>query len=261
MSPIMRLVCGDIGRIAPDERDEAIEVLVGLSHLIGSYYTFALDFKKSASLPQSSFFLPVALRSLMEASAIALLTKVDPLRVIHANKCQDSENYLKSRQQASALKWKGDVMADEVPSADGKKSIWDPNMSTQKLPRALLSEHSCQALWIPATKASIKWLTSRMVSDSQWIRDLLNIQPEDFQKVTVGTGNRLYSELSKGIHPEFAVRREIEFDEATLKTVSENSMKWVSTLAFVSNFATGFGPQSNFDDALADLLSIEADMK
>lgn len=268
LTPIQLLVCGSAAEVPDDERDERTIVLVGLGRLVNSYFDFCQKFKEDINSTRSSYFLPVALRSLMETATIALLARIDPLRVIHSSRSQDSENYIKSRQQASALKWKGDIISDDVTGrSDAKdgdkqgKQVWDPNIGPQKLPRALLSDHSCEAFWIPACRNSSKWLSSNLKVDSAWARELMNAQPDDFQKHKVGAGNRLYSELSKGIHPEFAVRREAEFDAATLATSLENAMKWVSTLAFISHFALGISLGVSADHALAALLAVEDSLK
>lgn len=264
ISPIQLLICGKAADVLDDERDEKTNVLIGLGRLVDSYYNFSLEFKQKIETPQASYFLPLTLRSLMETATIAMLTRIDPLRVIHSSMAQDNENYIKSRQQSSALKWKGDIMIDEAPKHDAvkdgnKKAIWDPNTNAQKLPRALLSEQACDALWTPAIKNSIKWLNNNPIGNSPWLRELQKIEPEDFQRTETGIGNRLYSELSKGIHPEFAVRREVEFDANTLATSMEDSIKWISSLAFVSHFSPGMSVGIPFEQALENFQLIEGE--
>lgn len=264
-TPIQLLLCGSAADVPTDERDERTNALAGLGELINSYFEFSIGFKKEIGSARASYFLPIALRSLMETATIALLARVDPLRVIHSSKSQDSADYIKSRQQASALKWKNDIIGEENTNhsetgndSKSQKNPWDPNVNPQKIPRALLSEQSCEALWIPAFNNSTKWLSSsKSEVSSEWKNELLKLNPEDFKKQTTGTGNKIYSELSKGIHPEFFVRREVKFDESTLATALENSIKWVTTLALISHFASGIRIDLSREDAFNKFIEVE----
>ena len=292
VASVEKLICGNSSAVPEELKDEKISVLSGLGRLITSYYQFALDFQKDLNSSQASYFMPVALRGLMETTAIALLARVDPIRVIHSSKSQDSENYSRSRQQASGLKWKGDIVGDEgsfqpapviqadppapvVPtgtlpagskgaqmakSTKAAKLIWDPAIGPNKIPRYLLSEQMWEAFWMPAMKNTTKWLGAKGPQKSIWITELMGLQPDVLHKNVVSQGNRIYSELSKGIHPEFAVRREAEFDAATLSTHFDMTAKWVATLGFISHFASGFQCGVSCDEALTEILEVEVDV-
>lgn len=145
--PLEQLICGSATATDVALEDEATLVLKGLSKLMICYYNFSLEYKQDLSRLQSSYFLPVALRSLMETAAIGLLARIDPLRVILSSKSQDSAAYNKATPQASALKWKGDVMGEIVKSTATSVSgvagqptvgnLWEPNLSSAKLPSSL----------------------------------------------------------------------------------------------------------------------------
>ena len=203
IQPIELLVCGRAMDVPEACRDEKVKVLVGLGRLTSSYFNFAVEFKKDLSAPKASYFMPVALRSLMETASIALLARIDPLRVVHSSLVQDSGSYNKSRQQASALKWSGDIVGDDskqVPAEakDGKpiekssKLLWDPSIGSQKIPRHLLSDHMWKAFWMPSVNNVIGHINNNKQIKSAWIQEFVGIEIDNFQKTIVGNGNQIY---------------------------------------------------------------------
>jgi hypothetical protein len=254
------LACGGLDQ-GVELEDEALVALKGLADLIESYYGFCMGFKADINAATASYFMPVALRSLMEASAIALLCRVDPLRVVLSSKSQSSGTYNKGQQQASAIGWRTDIVGDKAaPLAPGApaKTLWDPSLSSQKLPRQLLSEHMCEAIWIPAVR---NFSNAKDLPDSAWLKELLSSTPAELPKKLIGEGNQVYSELSKGIHPEFAVRREAEYDGPTLLTYMEKVLKWVASLGLLSHYAFSFASRVPRNDAIAAFLVIEGAAK
>lgn len=264
--PLEQLVCGTATATNVALEDEAIVVLKGLSKLLTSYYNFSLEYKQDLSKLQSSYFLPVALRSLMETAAIGLLARIDPLRVLLSSKSQNSAAYNKAMPQASALKWKGDVMGEQgktgTPTANGAtaqqippaSNLWDPNLSSAKLPRNLFSGQMCEAFWEPAAKNLANLPNS---TSSAWVAALQSETPTNLLKKLIGEGNQIYSELSKGIHPEFAVRRESEYDSPTLQTYLERSFKWTASLGLLSHCCATFATRLKPEDALTYVQDIE----
>ncbi len=251
---LLDLVCGPRSFEVTDEGSKSLS---GLADLVESYYTFTKDFRCDINTPKASYFLPVSLRSLMESSAIALLARIDPLRVILSSKSQDNASYKKSQQQASAISWRHDIAGESkgpVPENAPKKDIWDPTISSIKLPRHLLSENMIEAIWTPAASNLANHTNP---PDSEWLKDLLQQDPKALISKIIGTGNMLYSELSKGIHPEFAVRREAEYDGPTLLTYTENTLKWVASLSLLSHFAPSYNNKLSFKDALAAIQLVE----
>lgn len=262
MDELKLLVCGPMASAAGCE-DETVSILRGLEGLIGSYWLFCGDFRKDIEAPVASYFLPVALRSLMEASAIAMLARIDPLRVVLSSKSQSAANYNKAQPQASALRWKGDVVGTEAGAPQNAataaaKPLWDPNLSTGKLPRHLLSDHMSEAVWVPAAK---NVLNTPGLPTSQWINEIQAIAPDDLPRKLIGDGNQIYSELSKGIHPEFAVRREAEYDGPTLQTYVERSLKWICSLALLTHFAASFSSRLQRAEAFQYFEATEAACK
>lgn len=256
-SAILRLVCGTVDE--HDElQDESSAVLSGLARLLSDYYAFTIEFKKNLDAPQSSYFLPVALRSLMESAAIALLLRIDPLRVILSSKSQSSVNYNKASPQPAALKWKDDIVGDASkrnndPNAP-PKGLWDSSIAANKLQRHLLSDQMCEAFWIPATT---NLFNCKQLPDSNWMTMLQGHTAVDLPRKLIGDGNQIYSELSKGIHPEFAVKREAEYDKATLQTYIERTLQWVASLGLLSHCTPTFSARIEMSEALQHLRTIE----
>ena len=266
MCPLEQLICGSATATSVAIEDESILVLKGLSKLMISYYDFSLEYKQDLSKLQSSYFLPVALRSLMETAAIGLLARIDPLRVLLSSKSQNSTAYNKAMPQASALKWKGDVMGDlekgnptPTSGATGQpvvaaKNLWEPGLSSAKLPRNLFSGQMCEAFWEPAAR-NLANLSN--ANSSTWLAALQNETPQNLIKKLIGEGNQIYSELSKGIHPEFAVKRESEYDSPTLQTYLDRAFKWTSSLGLLSHCSATFSTRLQLEDALNHVKAIE----
>lgn len=251
---LLDLVCGPRSFEVADEGSKSLS---GLAELIESYYSFSKDFRCDINTPKASYFLPVSLRSLMESSAIALLARIDPLRVILSSKSQDNASYKKSQQQASAINWRHDIAGETkgpAPENAPKKDPWDPTTSSAKLPRYLLSENMIEAIWSPAASNLANYNNP---PDSDWLKELLKQDPKALISNIIGSGNRLYSEVSKGIHPEFAVRREAEYDGPTLLAYTENTLKWVASLSLLSHFASSYNNKLSPKEALIALQLVE----
>jgi hypothetical protein len=255
---LIELVCGPR---EPELADDGSKAILGLTSLISSYYSFSKEFCQDINTPQSSYFLPVSLRSLMESSAIVLLARVDPLRVILSSKSQDNTNYKKSQQQPSAISWRNDIAGDTkgaAPENAPKKDIWDPATSSSKLPRHLLSENMIEAIWTPAAS---NLSNHKNLPNSKWLNEILQKDAKSLINSIIGGGNMLYSELSKGIHPEFAVRREAEYDGPTLLNYTEKTVKWITSLSLLSHFAPSYNNRLPTDAAVSALLIIEEAIK
>ena len=267
MCPLEQLICGSATSISTAIEDETVLVLKGISKLIISYYDFSLEFKNDLSRLQSSYFLPVSLRSLMETAAIGLLARIDPLRVLLSSKSQNSALYNKAMPQASALKWKGDVMgeAEKSPATTTNtqpvqqpKSLWEPGMNSSKLPRHLFSGQMCDAFWEPASR---NLANLQNTNSSTWLAELQSETPKNLIKKLIGEGNQIYSELSKGIHPEFAVKRESEYDSPTLQTYLDRTFKWTASLGLLSHCSATFSSRLQLEDALSYVKSVEETAK
>ena len=112
----------------------------------------------------------------------------------------------------------------------------------------------CEAFWEPAAK-NLANLPNAI--SSTWLAELQSETPKDLIKKLIGEGNQIYSELSKGIHPEFAVNRESEYDSPTLQTYLERAFKWTSSLGLLSHCSASFSTRLQLEHSLNHLKTIE----
>lgn len=269
---ISELVCGADAGVAAT--DDYTRMCSSIRHQVRDYAGFVFEYRRRPKDKEASYFLPLALRSVMESSCSSVLARIDPFRVLYAAKAQLSPTYDKAAQQASSLKWSGDfVVADKqkpqkedgaAASPEAKKeelsAVWDPTLGREKLPRALFSPHMYEVLWGPAHKGIVDWAQEK--SEKTMTLDALASMPlEDLRKQLTVEGAKLYSELSKGIHPEFLIQRRAEFDEPTLLDLTERSLVWVMKLSALSHFSQICNSRID-KDLVANLISkVEAEIK
>lgn len=251
-----QLVCGSVAKAGGT--DDFSRMMASIRSQLEDYMTFVLDFRNRPKDKQASYFLPLALRSVMEASCSGVLARIDPFRVVYAAKAQLSPAYERTAQQAASLKWSGDMVVSEKPknsvqqpandsgqagNANSKASPkstltanWDPNLGRDKLPRAVFSLHMYEIIWNPSHKAFTDWFVDSN-SSSQIFRDLAGLKSENVRDLFSLKGSQIYSELSKGIHPEFLIDRQIEFDGTTLVDMADRVMTWVLQMSTLSHFS------------------------
>lgn len=242
------LVCGE-ARV--DETSGDYEKMTEeIRAQVNDYFGFSLNFHDVINEKRTSYFMPLVLRSLMEVSCSGLLARVDPFRVIYAAKSQLGY-YDKGRQQLASLKWSGDILDDtkaKVPAtAEGDKSVvnggkkkasWNPALSRKDFPRALFSPCMSEILWEPAHLSFTDWLASNGAETSVWLSNMAAMSSEDVCEIYSTEGNKIYSELSKGIHPEFIIQREAEFDAVTLSSLFDRAISWVCTVSALTHFTS-----------------------
>jgi len=241
------------GAAMPEPLDEYSKMLNAIGTQVEDYGEFVSGFKARPSEKDSSYFLPLALRSVMEASCSGVLARIDPIRVMYAAKAQLSPSYDKTVQQGSSLKWDGDMVikekekpADSVGATEKNSSTappipliasWDPKLGRDKIPRAIFSLNMYEVLWNPAHARFTDWLVTSN-SDAVLFRELAALHPTQVRDFFTVKGSKLYSELSKGIHPEFIVRRQAEFDAQTLVELTARTISWVTQMSILTHFSS-----------------------
>lgn len=306
-----------------------MQVIEGLGTLVEDYGNFAKHFKAHPNDKLSSYFAPLAARSMIEAACSILIARIDPMRVIYSARAQNSPSYDRGKQQPSAVKWTGDIISPNwtatprhaaqpnngaqgvgaanaasvaptaaasatVPAstttvaanpsappltapppavavtaaqgtvvgpskANAHKANWDGKIDGSKIPRSLLSPNSCEIVWAPALQRLTDWQATA-AKQSTWLTELTSMAPEDVGHELPSVGHRIYSELSKGIHPEFIVQRQTIFDDATLQTLITEATAWISKVALLSHFCYASN-LSHPNDTAADLfIAIEVAM-
>lgn len=233
-SNLATLACGLWN--AADNSSDVTRAIQGAGKLVQDYCAFALRFYANPQNAEASYFGPVTLRSLMEATCAVLLARVDPYRVIYAAKAQLSNKYDRARQQGSSIKWKGDFLSKDATKDTGAAE-WDPAVGADKFPRALFCDHLCELLWSPAHTEFIDWTSRSGATLSGSAIAAAELPTEDLPRWIRSEGDNLYSELSKGIHAEFVFTRQTEFDADTLKRLTERTLSWVMTISGLSHFS------------------------
>ncbi len=290
---LRELACGPTPAISDDE---FAKMLDAVGRQIEDYASFVSVYKSRPSDKDSSYFLPLALRSVMEASCTGVLARIDPYRVMYAAKAQLTAAYDRSSQQASSLKWSGDMVLGgevktggakpakpSVPSAPATPPVppappapstpaatvqaanstlvasWEPNLGREKIPRAIFSLNMYEVLWNPAHKKFTDWFVSTN-STASVCSDLAALSSHQVRDLFTVKGSKLYSELSKGIHPEFIISRQAEFDAATLTDLSERTVAWVTQMAVLTHFSSLSNTRLDVSRLLDQIESIQGDL-
>lgn len=173
-----------------------------------------------------SVSIAVYARRFLEAATTALLSRIDPLRVLALRELQRGGSYQLTKRNLLAIQWSGDIL----PSGERGDGMSIRDCDPQKLDRALFSTLVSLTVWKPAIE-SLQNLLSTEAHPTDWQLDLLAIDPEEFAKKAVGVLNGNYSYFSKGIHIEAIDRRRSIFNIDDTKTHIANATQWLSFCA------------------------------
>ncbi len=223
MDHLCRILCGsDVGE------GEAFDVLKQVRKSIFAFGTkidTLLDPKHGNDL---TLLGPYCARVLMETGCSAIVGRLDPFRILYLSQFQARSGYDSTKKAKSAFAWQGDVLSPE------KEDLWSSSVETQKISRALLSAYFDHVHWRPAVTAALDYAGD--LSPNTATKSLLLIEADDFVAQCKGNGNRLYSQLSKGVHWEFFSRVSVGLDEFTARDLIKDAVKWVSRIALMSHF-------------------------
>jgi hypothetical protein len=201
----------------------------------------------SAGIPSSAVF-PFLARKFLELSLTALLTRIDPLRVIAARKNQLDASFEPGRQNFSSVSWSGDLLPSEKPPIS---PIWDSINLKKGVERSFLGWH----ITTVAISDGLRWLTDEEDSQSLWLRELsAQDNPTEWIRGRLG---RLYSTLSKGVHAEYLLDDGTAFDQASVQQHMHDCYMLVILLAAATHRSPLFLRSISHDCALATLRSYE----
>lgn len=252
MLEIRRLVLGDFND-SPSQKDHTTRSLLSMGKLIDDYQKLIDELRHDLNDVKASYFLPLSVRSLIEVCSIALLAKIDPYRIIYADLSQKNHKYDKTKPQPSSLNWKSDIFVDgEAPD-----KLWDPSNSWGKQARGLFSSNYQIAFWDCAIEnfESFYEQEQEKLGSSNFVIELIK-REKIFLEIKSGIGQS-YSHLSKGIHPEFNIGREIEFDKLTLQDLIPKSILSISFLCLLQNFMPGVKSFMDRESAYLEFKKIE----
>lgn len=201
----------------------------------------------SASIPASAVF-PFLARKFLELSLTALLTRIDPLRVIAARKNQLDASFEPGRQNFSSVAWSGDLLPNEkAPNSP----IWDSINLKKGVERSFLGWHISAV----AISDGLRWLSDEEDPQSLWLREL-SAQENQLEWIR-GRLGRLYSTLSKGVHAEYLLDDGTAFDQASVQQHMHDCYMLVLLLAAATHRSPLFLRSIPHEQALVTLRSYE----
>lgn len=253
---IGKFICG-VSAGDSNQEDSFHKILSGLSLVVDDYYELLCLALKSTDTKQFHYVTPLYARSLLEAGCSALLARIDPLRVALASNAQEHADYDANKKQPSSIKWAGDIVPPH--DAKNKQKEWNPTTSPKDLPRTLLGFNSFNLAWSSSFTALSDYAKNR-VDGSPWLDELLLVEPDNLEVSFVSEIEKIYSVLSKGVHPEFICRRHEQLDKDTLLDLSERTVKILSKLATLSHFSKSFNSGLPFEEAINLLKQVEKDV-
>lgn len=205
------------------------DVLVHLADTLDRLLVKSATLRKSGTTVDIALFGPMLGRAIIEVSFTAIVSRFDPFRVLAIRKSQLSASYDPKTRNPLAFTWQTDVQGDE------KGKTWDERPSLKDLQRALLCQHFSDIFWEEAFTILLDSIPANR--GKGWMSQLTRIEPEAFAARMRYEANRLYSELSKGIHHEFVIPLVSQFDPATVGELITRSWQIASALGLTACYS------------------------
>jgi hypothetical protein len=206
-------------------------------------------------------------RKLLEAGCIALLSHIDPPRLLILREFQLQGAYELGERHPASIDWKNDVVSE-------KKSVWKDSVSPEKFVRSLLGGHLGEIVWLDAIR-KLESLPEGSSQQSTWVQEMVTeyVARLETQGVVAAEVNAyaetatlssfrlntktLFSTLSKGVHLEFVIDQANVFDAPTILENMQRTVKILSQLAFVSHLMDCTSGPMPITDAAGLVLEIE----
>lgn len=221
MHPLTVLVCGDnlpkgsIGQVLSHLADNLDRLIAKSSAL-----------KKGSDAVDFALYGPFLGRAIIEVSMTAIFARLDPFRVLAIRRSQMAPEFDISFRNPLALNWSVDVQGDEKPRE------WAQKPHLKDLQRALLCKHFHDVFWQEAFTLVLDSVPSHR--GFEWMARLKKIDPEGFTNAMRTQADRLYSELSKGIHYEFVIPLVTQYDSATVGDLLVRCWELVAALGITT---------------------------
>lgn len=178
-----------------------------------------------------ALFGPFLGRSLQELAALALLGRLDPVRVLLIQKVQAQSGYQISMPWKSSLRWQGDVLAEK---AEKPVDLWSEKVNYDSIKKALLGDYFDHLLWQPAVGRLL--LQADGDPGNVWLAELRREDQRAFLSRRRNEFSHQYSSFSKGIHHEFVLPAGAQYDKSTIAHLIGQTVRTVATLGLVSHF-------------------------
>jgi hypothetical protein len=221
MHPLTALICGDalpggsMGEVLSHLADNLDRLLVKGSAL-----------RKGTDSVDIALYGPFLGRATLEVSLTAICARFDPFRVLAIRRSQMVPEFdIKSRNPL-AFNWSADVQGDDKPKD------WEQKPNLKELQRALLCKHFHDVFWQEAFTLVLDSVPT--LRGAEWMGRLKKIYPEGFTTSMRTEADRLFSELSKGIHHEFVIPLVSQYDAATVGDLLTRCWEFVAALGITS---------------------------
>ena len=228
MHPLAQLSCGDI------PSGDIGQVLGHLSDTLDRLIVRAVRLKNDVEDSDISLFGPFIARATIEVAFTAIIARFDPYRVLAIRKSQLLQVYDPQVRNPISFNWTADVRGEE------KCKEWDARPGLRDLQRALLCKHFNDLFWEEAFSNLLDQVDFHR--GSSWMVNLRKIEPEGFWNSMRSQGDRLYSELSKGIHHEFVIPAAVKFDRITVVDLLNRSWELIAALGVTACYSPAIKP-------------------
>lgn len=234
MHPLTTLACGNAktsGTIA--------EVHSHLANSLDRLLVRAGTLKKTGDAVDLALFGPSLGRATIEVAFTAILARFDPFRVLAIRKSQLSTDYDAKIRNPLAFNWASDVKGEENPKD------WEKRPGIKDIQRALLCKHFNDLFWEEAFTRMVD--TVPYDRGKTWMAKLKKINPEGFVSSMRTSADRIYSELSKGVHHEFVIPITAQYDANTVGDLLNSSWELVGALSITTCYSPTVRPLDAFD--------------
>ncbi len=176
-----------------------------------------------------ALFGPSLGRATIEVALTAILARFDPFRVLAIRRSQLSSEYDAKIRNPLAFNWTSDVKGEENPKD------WDNRLGVKDVQRALLCKHFNDLFWEEAFTTMVDSVPYGR--GHGWMEKLKRINPEGFLTSMRTQADRVYSELSKGVHHEFVIPMTAQYDIITVGDLLSRSWELVGALSVTTCYS------------------------
>lgn len=246
MHPLTQLACGDIGH------GYIGEITRHLANTLDLLLTRSKKLRDQGADDDLSIFGPFLGRATLEVALTAIMARFDPYRILAIRKSQLSTSYDPDVRNPMAFNWSADVQGVD------KSKEWDKRPGLNDLQRALLCRHFNDLYWEEALALMLDDVPFHR--GNTWMRKLKRVDPDGFWNYMRATADKIYSELSKGIHHEFVIPIAVKFDRITVEDLLGRTWELIGALGMATCYSPAVKPLENnsaidlFEEAQEELV-------
>jgi hypothetical protein len=202
------------------------EVLSHLADNLDRLLAKSSALKKGSDVVDIALYGPFLGRSIIEVSLTAIFARFDPFRVLAIRRSQMVPEFDMRSRNPLAFNWSVDVQGEEKPKD------WAQKPNVKEIQRALLCKHFHDVFWQEAFTLVLDSVPVHR--GAEWMSRLKKIYPEGFTTAMRTQADRLYTELSKGIHHEFVIPLVNQYDSATVGDLLMRCWELVAALGITT---------------------------